>query len=95
MTMLQIERLGGFAGFGGPGAHLRSRGHVDLAQISAADRKAVDALFAANAPSAAVPLPDGFRYRLSRHGAAGPQVVEVAEGQVPQALRDAVRDELI
>jgi hypothetical protein len=42
-----------------------------------------------------VPLPDGFRYRLSRHGAAGPQVVEVAEGQVPQALRDAVRDELI
>jgi len=39
---------------------------------------------------------DGFRYRITRTSAAGvAQVVEVAtESQVPQALRDCIRDEL-
>lgn len=94
MSLLDVERLGGFAGFGGPGSHLRSRGRVDPAQLSTADRQAVEALFAPGSPQPA-PLPDGFHYRISRHTPTGPQVVDAAEAQVPKALRDAVQDELI
>src|SRR5258708_38937745 len=44
-AMLEVERLGGFAGFGG-GA-LRSRGSCDAAELSPGDRAAVERFFAA------------------------------------------------
>jgi hypothetical protein len=88
-----VERLGGFGGFGGPGAHLRSRGEVELSRLSAADRDAINALFGQPvAPGA--PMPDGFRYRLTRHIAGVVVAIEVSEQNVPAALRDCVADTL-
>jgi hypothetical protein len=94
MDRIEVERLGGFAGFGQPGSHLRSRGEIALAQLSAADRDAVAALFA-KPPARSAPVPDGFRYRLTRHVGNASQAIEVAEQQVPQALRECVKDELV
>ena len=62
MERLQIERIGGIAGFGGP--HLKSRGEVRLAELSPADRQAVESLFAD--PQHVMPAhpgeADAFRY---------------------------------
>ena len=90
---VEVERLGGFAGFGLPGSRLRSCGHVEAAHLAAADRQALTALF--DKPPAAPPLPDGFRYRLTRQTPAGPQAVEIAEQHVPESIKGCVRDELI
>jgi hypothetical protein len=91
---LQIERIGGLAGFGGP--HLKSRGELALSNLSPADRQAVEDLF--SDPRKAVPAPpgeaDAFRYRITRQTAAGPQTIEVQGNAVPAALRDSVRDVL-
>jgi hypothetical protein len=92
MDAIDVERVGGFAGFGGPGSRLRSRGRVDPATLSSADRTALAALF--DHPPAAGPHPDGFSYRLTRHGAQVPQTVEVAEQHVPESIRAVVKDEL-
>lgn len=91
---IEVERLGGFAGFGGPGAHLRSRGHVELAKLSDGDRRAVDALFHARSAAPATGA-DAFRYRLTRSVAGRAESVEAAADAVPAALRDCVRDELV
>jgi len=100
---IEVERLGGFAGFGGPGARLRSHGSLSLKGLLAAERTAVDALFtrhaAAAAKPAAAPGPatsaDGFRYRITRQHGGSLQSIEVDEGEVPETLRDCVQDELI
>ena len=92
MGHLEIERLGGFAGFGSPGSHLRSRGQVDTTHLAPADRKAVEALF--DAPPGGGQTPDAFRYRLTRETAHGPQTIEVPERHVPVAVRAIVKDEL-
>jgi len=91
---LQVEKVGGFAGFGGP--HLKSRGEVALSDLSPAARKAVEQLF--NEPQKAAPArrgeADAFRYRITRQTAAGTQTIEVPGDAVPAALRDSVRDVL-
>jgi hypothetical protein len=43
MDRLHIERVGGLAGFGGP--HLKSRGELELSDLSPADKQAVEGLF--------------------------------------------------
>jgi hypothetical protein len=93
MTQIDVERIGGFGGFGNPGAHIRSRGTVDATQLAPADARTLEALFAA--PPGESPQPDAFRYRLTRHTSAGPQTVEVAEAHVPHAVKAVVRDELV
>jgi hypothetical protein len=93
MGRVDIERVGGFAGFGLPKSHVRSRGEVELTDLSPADRHAVETLFA-HPPSATSP-PDAFRYRLTRQTAQGPVTIEVPEQHVPSVLRAAVKDELI
>lgn len=93
MDQVTVERLGGFGGFGLPGSHLRSRGWVERAKLSPADRAAVDALF--DNPPKGAPSPDGFTYRLTRQTAKGAQTVEVAEQHVPDALKNSVKDELV
>jgi hypothetical protein len=92
MGRLEVERVGGFAGFGSPGSHLRSRGRIEAADLAPADRKAVEALFDAPPSDHA---PDAFRYRLTRQTAHGPQTVEVPERHVPMAVRAIVKDELV
>jgi|SRR6516164_6803965 hypothetical protein len=95
---LDVERLGGFAGMGGPGSRIRSVGRLQGHELSAADRERLTALFSGAAlPAEPAGAADMFRYRLSLHrpGDAAPVVVEVPESAVPQRVRDCVRDELI
>ena len=87
---VDVERLGGFAGFGGPGSHLKSRGSLALADLAADDRRAVEALFVDDRGSTGAAHPDGFHYRVT----VGGRSVDVDEGLVPRALRDCVKDEL-
>jgi hypothetical protein len=90
---VDIERVGGFAGFGGPGSRLRSRGSLESAQLSAADRQSVDALF--TRPPKANSTADGFIYRLTRHTNNGPQTVDVPEEHVPAIVKHSVKDEIV
>jgi hypothetical protein len=102
MDRLQIERIGGFGGFGGPqggpsGApvHLKSRGELALSDLSPADRQAVEDLYDPQKVAPAHPgAADVFRYRITRQTAAGTQTIVVTENAVPVALRDSVRDVL-
>ncbi len=93
MAKLKIERLGGLAGFGLPGSRIKSRGQVALADLSAADRATVESLFKRRRKAAAT-LPDAFHYRITLTSAQGDKTVDAAEHELPEALRDAVRDEL-
>ena len=93
MAQVSVERLGGFGGFGLPGSRLRSRGKVDDATLSTADRAAVDALF--DHPPSVPPKPDGFVYRLARRKGKETQTIEVAEQHVPDAIKECVKDELV
>lgn len=91
---MTIERVGGLAGFGGPGAKIRGRGRVDVDTLSADDRAAVDALFTRHrdAPASS---PDAFRYRISRGSGAQAESVEVPEGVLPAVVANAIKDELL
>ena len=91
--VLKVERLGGLAGFGNPGSPLKSRGELALADLAAADREAVDALFAGRGGKRAG-VPDGFRYRLTHVSARGERTIEVHEAAVPAAVARCVRDTL-
>ena len=89
---IEVERLGGLAGYGAAGSRLRSHGQVDVSALSPEDRRAIDALF--SGPPASPPRPDELRYKLTRWTDQGPQSVDVTEDQVPPAVRSAVKDEL-
>lgn len=94
---LDVERLGGFAGFGGPGARIRSVGRLHGHELGPADRERLAALFGGAAPPAETRgAADGFRYRLTLHraGTSAPAVIELPEAAVPAAVRDCVSDEL-
>jgi hypothetical protein len=93
MGTVEVERLGGFAGFGLPGSRLRSRGRVDTAQLAASDLHALEALFARRGPPHP-PKPDGFRYRITRRVGGHTETVEAAEPDVPAPVRNCVQDEL-
>jgi hypothetical protein len=92
LDRLQIERIGGLAGFGGP--HLKSRGELALSALSSADRQAVEDLF--SHPEKAVQPPVGaagfFSYTITRQTPAGTQTITVPETAVPAALKNIVRD---
>jgi len=93
MSRIKVERIGGFAGFGLPGSHLKSRGEVELSELSAADRKALEVLFERKGPAES-PAPDSFRYRITRETDAGSQTVEAPEDRIPLLLRNCVKDTL-
>jgi hypothetical protein len=90
---LKIERLGGFGGFGLPGSHLKSRGEVSESELSPADLQSLDALFEEEAQHED-PMPDAFRYRITRKVGGSEKTIEVPEHQVPDALRNSVQDTL-
>src|SRR4051812_22546254 len=94
MPKVDIERLGGFAGFGGAGSHLRSRGSLESGHLSASDQAAIDALFAQPPPKGGSAR-DSFVYRLTRQTTQGHQMIEVPEAHVPEAVKAAVKDELV
>jgi hypothetical protein len=90
---LKVERLGGLAGMGLPGARIRSRGHIDARKLSAAEQAVVNGLFE-SPPAAPAQARDAFRYRITRQTEKGLQTVEVHEDAVPEAVRACVVDEL-
>jgi hypothetical protein len=94
---LEIERLGGFAGIGLPGSHIRSRARLRGSELNDKERDAVDKLFKTR--TGAVPPPqtgaDAFRYRLKLHGSDSQSEIEVGEADLPASLKDRVQDELI
>ena len=91
MDRLDVERLGGLAGFGGPGGHLKSKGTVDLRLLSKSDQDQVRALFG-NPPSAVSVAPDAFWYRLTLYAPGGPKTIDVEEQQVPASICASVKD---
>jgi len=95
MEVLVVERIGGFAGFGGPGARIRSRGQVALASLSEADRRTLEALFKAAGKVGVSAMRDGFSYRISRTGKSGTETIEVPEEHLPAAITGCVTDELL
>ena len=95
MAILQIEKVGGLAGFGGIHAHIRSRGQIDTAALSDADRKAVESLFRRRGVATATQGADAFRFRITRTTAAGTETIEVPETHVPAAVASSVKDELV
>ena len=94
MDRVAVERLGGFAGFGTPNSRLRSLGSIESSKLTAKDRQIVESLFT-SPPTGATPKRDGFRYKLTRQTAEGPQSVEVDEEHVPLAVKSSVKDELV
>jgi hypothetical protein len=95
MAKLHVERVGGLAGFGGAGSHVRSQGQLDTAALSAAEQRAVEALFQSHGKTKSSPARDAFRYRISRTTPEGVQTIEVPEGSVPPAISQCVKDELV
>lgn len=93
MDRVQIERVGGFAGFGLPDSHLKSKGDVSVSDLSAADRKRLDDLFE-NKGQVPQSKPDAFRYIITRQTSSGEQKIEVPEDLVPAKLRNSVKDTL-
>ena len=98
MGVLTIERIGGFAGYGGAGSRLKADGKLDYAKLAPADQRAVDVLFTATAKERKSwenpQLRDGFRYQITRVGGAKPETVEVPEDKVPAALAAVVKDRI-
>jgi len=88
---VRVERVGGLAGFGGP--RLKSAGEVAMSALSAADRKAIEAMFSGSARAGAG-KPDGFVYRITRRSGGVVKAVEVSEERVPEAVRKCVKSSL-
>ena len=95
MSKVQVERIGGLAGFGGARSHLRSRGEVDLETLSAEDQRAVQSLFQSRGNAEPSQVRDGFVYRIARTTRGGVETIEVPEDVVPAAIRQCVKDELV
>jgi emfourin len=96
---LRIERLGGLGGFGLPGSRVRSCGEIEYGSLDAVARQVVDQLFsnrsATPARGASAPVPDGFRYRLSRGHGTSFETVQVAEAELPEVILGSLRDEFV
>lgn len=94
MPKINVERVGGIAGFGGPQSRVRSIGEVETESLSKADQRIIDKAFRAPSSDENKDVRDGFRYRLSRSSAKGVEEVEVAESRVPASVTRCVRDVL-
>ena len=94
MGILKIERIGGLAGFGMEGSRVKSEGEISFSALSSADQSLVDGLFTAKSKATANSsrMRDGFRYRISRKGGSGMDVIEVDEAKVPVPLIATIKD---
>jgi Emfourin len=95
MAILRVERIGGLAGFGGVNSHVRSRGQLEIAALSAAEQQAVEALFQSHGKEKASQMRDGFRYKITRITSAKSETIEAPESVVPVALVQCVKDEIV
>jgi hypothetical protein len=95
MSKLRVERIGGFAGFGGPNSKLRSVGEIDTEQLSSEDKKVVEELFVSTKKGKSTVARDTFRFKISRVTSKGSESIEAEEENVPDVVRRCVRDEII
>ena len=95
MAKLQVERIGGLGGFGGARSRLRSRGEVELTDLSEADQRALESLFQSPDNAKASQMRDGFQYRITRTTEKGLQTIVAPEEAVPLAVRQSVKDEIV
>jgi len=95
MAVIHVERLGGFAGFGGKRAHIRSRGQIETSELSKDENKKLESLFLHHKVKEPPGAADAFRYQLTRISDAGAEVVVVQESDLPEKLARCVKDELI
>lgn len=95
MSKLKIERLGGLAGFGGTNSRLRSSGEINMDQLSAEEKKAVDDLFLSKDKVESTRNRDAFRYRISRTTSDGIESIEIDEEKIPNTVKQCVKDEII
>lgn len=91
---IDVERLGGLAGYGMPGGHLRSRCHVMAQGLSLADQVMLRDIFL-HPVEALVQTRDAFRYSLTRQRHNRLHTVVVAEAAVPESILNCLRDELV
>ena len=91
---IEVERLGGLAGYGIAGSRIRSRGHILAMDLTPVEQSALRTLFIEPCEGPAR-IRDGFRYQLTRQSDCGPQTVIAAEAVVPDVIRACVRDEII
>lgn len=91
---IDVERFGGLAGYGMPGARIRSRGHILAQDLNPSDQALLREIFLSPSEPPTWAR-DAFRYHLTRQSDCGPQTVIVAESMVPEAIRDSVHDELM
>lgn len=90
---VKVERVGGFAGFGLPGSHLKSKGEVSISELSPDDLQTINGLFKGDVHLSTT-MPDGFRYRITRKIRNHLQTIEVPEENVPMSIRNCVKDTL-
>ena len=95
MAKLKVERIGGLAGFGGKNSHLRSIGEIDMDKLSEEDKKIVEGLFKDKSKASETLARDSFRYRITRTTSQGTESVEAAEDNIPNAVRQCVKDEIV
>jgi len=93
-AILEVERLGGLAGFGAGGSRIRSRGRCDLSTLPQQDRTIIDGLFGMPHQGTTAGG-DRFGIRLTRRTSAGAQMAVVPEAAVPLRVLACLRDELI
>jgi hypothetical protein len=94
MSKLKIERLGGLAGFGSKNSPLQSSGEINLDELSAEDKKAVEELFLSTGKTERSLSRDAFRYRISRMTSEGLESIEADEEKIPNAVKQCVKDEM-
>ncbi|HTQ36296.1 MAG TPA: protealysin inhibitor emfourin [Steroidobacteraceae bacterium] len=92
-AIVEVERLGGLAGFGIGAARISSRGHCDTSLLSQEERAIVESLFRLPEKGAAGGA-DRFRIRLTRRMGEGTQTAVVPETLVPARVLACLRDEL-
>lgn len=95
MGILKIERIGGFAGYGGANSKLRADGEIALSALSAKDKADVELMFNAQGSDDPSPVRDGFSYRITRGTGKSARVVTVPESAVPAALVSVVKDRIV
>lgn len=93
--LIEVERLGGFGGFGLSGSRIRSHGKLALSKLSDGEREALDRHLQSPPGATLGPVADGFRYRLTWRAGKEVKSLELPESLVPAALRECVSDELI
>ena len=91
MTKIKIEAIGGFVGYG-ESSHVRTRGEVDLEQLDAGERQAVEQLLGRAAEDASSPGP---HYRLSWDEDGQARQAEVGEADLTPTMRASLKTDLI